>query len=279
MTKNIINLFDSPSNILGEGLFVDKNGVYWLDITCAKLFIKLNGKETRQYNLPEQASTILALNKEVFTLASETGLCTFNIRTSEWSQCVNFSEKEIDISIRANDACCIGFNTYFIGTMEKQPISKNGSLYIVKNNTIKNVYKKSIGIPNSFIPIDDRCFLVSDSLVRKVYKIELDSEIENIKSISLWLDLSNECYTPDGGCIDSLGNIYIAMWGGACINKYNASAELLSEYKLPVLNPTNCKLSFEQNILYVTSAREGLTTEELKQYPLSGSVYEIKVSD
>lgn len=112
--------------------------------------------------------------------------------------------------------------------------------------------------------------------------------------------------TPDGMTIDDDDNLWIACWNGSkvskvifihlCIwfprietTKYNVFFELaqvlhvdsktgkvLSEVKLPVERVTSVTFGGPNNdILYVTTMREGLTDEELKKQPDAGAVFSV----
>lgn len=269
-------IVEHPGNILGEGLHVCSTGIYWLDIIEKKLFVKLNEYNFQEFDLPEQASSIWKVDNQLIYLASESGICTFDLKANKWSVITSISEDDLSSSMRANDGAEIDDDCYFYGTMEKEPLGSNGSLYIATEQKIQKVYD-GIGIPNSFIRINEFSFLVSDSLKGLIYSFTFNAKFNAIVRQELWLDLSDSTYTPDGGCIDGKGNIYIVMWDGHCINKYDKSANLLSVLELPVSRPTNCKLSLDEKSLYVTSAREGLTMSDLKNSPNSGALFKIEL--
>jgi len=82
---------------------------------------------------------------------------------------------------------------------------------------------------------------------------------------------------PDGMTSDTDGNLWIAMWGGAQVTKWDPrTGRLLEQIPLPVLQPSSCIFGgADLNELYVTSARKGLSQEKLQEYPLSGGVFKI----
>ena len=277
MKNNKLKIFDQVNNTLGEGLFVSKNGVLWLDIKEAKLFCLFNKEPLIVYQLPEQASAIWKVINDTLFLASESGICTFNLNSRDWSVHSTYPVNNIKKDMRANDGCRIDDNTFLFGTMEKKPTGLNGSLYIAKSNKIIRIYD-GIGIPNSFIQISANNFLISDSFEKKVYLFTLNDTYRKVIDKQIWLDLSAKNYTPDGGCKDREGNIYLALWDGNCINKYDKDGGFIFSIKVPVLRPTNCKLSIDEDSLYVTSAKEDLTILELEENPHSGALFQIGLS-
>ncbi|GAB3818271.1 hypothetical protein GCM10028895_15300 [Pontibacter rugosus] len=83
---------------------------------------------------------------------------------------------------------------------------------------------------------------------------------------------------PDGMDIDTEGNLWIALHGGAAVACYNpATGEQLQKIKVPAVNVTSCTFGGpDLDTLYITTAREWLSEEQLEQYPLSGSMFEVK---
>lgn len=271
-----VSIFHQSNASLGEGLFVGKKALYWLDINNCLLMSKTYTGVVEQNSLPEQASAIWKIEQDIVFLASESGLCTFDLKTQKWQVITSIYNSSQNLSFRANDGGEILNGKYLFGTMEKKPSNLSGSLYLVDGVEIKEVFK-GIGIPNSFIKKSENELLISDSLCQKIYSFNFCSATQQLISQDLWLDLRGGLYVPDGGCIDSNENIYIAMWDGACINKYDLNANLLASYSVPAVRPTNCKLSNDEKFLYVTTATEGLLKDVLDMYPYSGSVFKIKL--
>ncbi len=84
---------------------------------------------------------------------------------------------------------------------------------------------------------------------------------------------------PDGAAADIAGRYWSAVWGQGRLHCYLPDGELLQSVELPTIQPT-C-LAFggpDGNLLFVTSAREGLNEAELEQYPKSGSLFVFKTN-
>jgi len=266
-------------NKLGEGLFVTTNCIYWLDILSSMLFIMdSSNKEIISYKLPEQASDIWKVDLERYVyLATESGVATFDIKAGSWILNAKLPSAEITSAMRANDGGVLTSEIYCFGTMAKSPVKDKGALYIFNGKKITKVYD-GISIPNSFIKLNDTQMLITDSLEQVVYKFTFAKDYSKIVEREIWVDHSADNITPDGGCIDKLNNIYMAIWDGFCIQKYDKHGMFLAKIPLNVPRATNCKLNANEDILYVTTATEGLTKKELQLYPDSGGVLEIKLT-
>ena len=82
---------------------------------------------------------------------------------------------------------------------------------------------------------------------------------------------------PDGMTSDMEGNLWIAMWGGAQVTRWNPNTgQLLEQIPVPALLTSSCIFGGkDRNELYITSARKALSDVELQKYPLSGGIFKV----
>ena len=73
---------------------------------------------------------------------------------------------------------------------------------------------------------------------------------------------------PDGMDIDDQGNLYIAIWGGSRIEKYNQEGQKVGELSIPALNVTSVCIAGGK--LYITTAMhdDGTPSE-----PMAGGLF------
>jgi sugar lactone lactonase YvrE len=79
-------------------------------------------------------------------------------------------------------------------------------------------------------------------------------------------------------CIDQEGMLWVAHYGGSGVYRWNpANGELIENIELPVPHITSCAFGgANMDTLLITTAQENLTSEQLKEYPLSGDVFLVK---
>lgn len=78
---------------------------------------------------------------------------------------------------------------------------------------------------------------------------------------------------PDGLAVDLDGGVWVALWGGAQVRRYSPEGLVTDVVDLPVDQPTSCTFGGEAgDILFITTARLGLSEEQLAAAPLAGSV-------
>jgi sugar lactone lactonase YvrE len=78
----------------------------------------------------------------------------------------------------------------------------------------------------------------------------------------------------DGLCVDADGCLWAAVWGTAELRRYAPDGRLDRTIELPVDQPTSCVFAGpELDVLVITSARRGLSVEELEGQPHAGGVF------
>lgn len=267
-----IKALNTSASGLGEGIFLDQEQMklYWVDINSSKLFHYdlIRNKLASTYELKNNPSCIFSVSESLLTYVDAEGINEICTITGTVSRIAGHIEHN-SIEFRANDGVVLADGRLIFGTMSFNPDREAGKIYTLDKNKMFNAYKLGIHIPNTFIVFNDNLY-ISDSLKQCTYtlKFKVDGLLDT-ESLTLWRDFSNCSYTPDGGCISQKGYLHIALWDGAAVGVFNQKGDVIKTISLPVLRPTNCIL-LENRWLYVTSAREGMTNAQLRQYPLSG---------
>jgi sugar lactone lactonase YvrE len=114
-----------------------------------------------------------------------------------------------------------------------------------------------------------------DTLDYNIKAYDFETDTGNISNERIVVSVKEPGYAPDGMTIDEEGMLWVAMWGGACVNRYNPfNGNLIGKVEVPALNVTACAFGgADMKQLFITTARKGLNGEQLQQYPLSGSLF------
>lgn len=81
---------------------------------------------------------------------------------------------------------------------------------------------------------------------------------------------------PDGLTVDEDGAIWVALWGGAAVNRYAPNGSLLATVPVPVERPTSCAFGGpDRATLFVTTARADLDEAGLARQPDAVRVFSI----
>jgi sugar lactone lactonase YvrE len=114
-----------------------------------------------------------------------------------------------------------------------------------------------------------------DSLTGCVDALQLAQDGSLVERTVL-ADLTTEG-TPDGLVVAEDGDIWIAMWDGSRVVKVSRDGVVAERLPVPAQRPTSLALN-NQGSMIVTSARFGMTPQELEESPLSGHVFIGKTS-
>ena len=266
-------------NELGEGIFFDNknNTLLWLDINKSMLFVFCN-KKLEKYKVAKNASAILFVEDEIVTLVDKEGINNFCLITRNATQISKTPTQYCSSKYRANDGIRLDNNLYMYGVMGQDPVKDNGAL-ILSENGESRIIMKDISIPNTFIRVPySNSLLITDSLKKKIFKFDFDSSWKKVIHKKEWLNFKDSDKIPDGGCISTSGRIFIAIWDGFEILEFDLEGNKVNKFEIPVPRPTNCTLNEKEDLLFVTSAYEGLSDFDRKKYPLSGSIFTVDLN-
>jgi len=268
------------SHNLAEGIIWDHHVelVLFVDILSMKLFrmhpISLD--ITDEYIFDEYVCWVqLTNNKNIYLLGMQSGLAIFNIKTCE----IKYLNKDIPqhTSQRLNDSFVDLFGRVWYGSMEHESSDMLSGVLVSYSSKIKIIiHDDGYGVTNGPIINHEGSHLFhTDSLKGVIYRFSLQLQDAELTDKIIFLQFDPNYGVPDGMCFDKKGNIYVAIWGGGRVNKYNSLGEFIYSYKLPAKYVTN--ISFGGKLLdklFVTTAihDEGNSTgSQLK----NGYVFEV----
>lgn len=258
-------LITNSSYSLSEGIMKSQcnNFVSWVDINNRKIVVYDIEKKTSKTFLTKFIPTcILSHTNQDLKILSDRGIVNFNIKEN-----VNRVEFHMDLEsqkMRTNDGCIIDKKIIF-GTMHLNPKQRSGGVFVFSNGKVKKI--DEMGIPNTFI-VYDKKILISDSMEQKIYSYDLCNFDKKI-----WLDLSGESFTPDGGCLSANNEIFICLWGNGKVLKLSFNGEIKKIYKLPSKYLTNC-VSIGKS-LFISSACEDKKSNESEFMKHQGRIFQI----
>lgn len=275
-------LFDAQAQ-LGEGPVWDSRTqtLYWLDI--------LN---RRVYAGPD---VLIELDDFIGCLAPrKDGGFILTKRFSFWTLELDLTQGKPDpikltlvLSLenepsdnRFNDGKCDPRGRFLAGTMDMNEKNPNGSLYSFDGKSISRLLG-GVTISNGLTwSPDHKTFYYIDTPTREVKAFDYDLETGVIASPRVAVRVPESFGWPDGMTSDVLGNLWIAMWGGAQVTVWNPNTgQLLEQIPVPALNASSCIFGGRDlNELYITSARVGMDEAALTRYPLTGGVFRIETN-
>lgn len=179
---------------------------------------------------------------------------------------------------RMNDGACDAAGRLWVGTMATDLTPSAGTLYCVTPELVVTPMLSHISISNGldWSP-DGRNLYFIDSLTRKVDVCDFEIATGEIQNRRTLFHTPNDIATPDGMAVDSEGTLWVAMWDGGCVRRYSTSGELIEIVELPVTRVTSVAFGGAQmDQLFITTARHGLSANQLLSEPLAGAIFVVE---
>lgn len=270
--------------IIGEGICWDEDSstLYWIDLLYNKIY---------RYNLETSTIKIIHVDQNVGCVAVrqngslvaglQHGLFFVDADTGELELISNPEQDKPEN--RFNDGECDCMGRLWAGTMSKKldsgagDTTPRGSLYCLDTDLSieKKIEKVTISNGIGFSPDNSTMYYI-DSPTMQVAAFDFDRETGNISNKRIVVEVSSEVGMPDGMTVDSEGSIWVAMWGGGAVVKYDPkSGRVMEKIEIPAQNVTSMVFGGENmDEMFVCTAK--LNTD-LNRYPDAGGVFRIKM--
>lgn len=272
--------FSESLSELGEALIwiQRRSSLFCVDILSSRLHEKaLMSDVLTTWYLPEVGSSIAEDENEAdcLWLVSERAVVRFDLTKGEYSPIVGIP---LSTGFRTNDGKVSPCGRYWFGSMLTSPELKKGQIFSIGKDKDVRVEASGIAIPNTFCWMPDGSVLISESMEQRCRRFMINSDTQTIKCALDFINLSDTSGTPDGGALDVNGNVWIAIWGASKVLCFSPNGEQLYELNLPAPKPSSCCFGGPDNdMLFVTTAKQGQSLEQLQQYPDSGKIFVIRL--
>jgi sugar lactone lactonase YvrE len=251
--------------------------LYWVDIHAGILhtFNPSSGAK-RTVSLGEPVGCVAPSRIGSLILALRSGFWTLNQPAGTLTQ---LAVPERIPGNRFNDGKCDPAGRFLAGTMDDAEEEASGSLYSLSSDGTLKSLLTGLRISNGLTWSPDyKTFYFIDTPTHLVMAYDYDLETGDIANPRPVVRLPPELGWPDGMTSDQEGMLWIALWGGAKVTRWDpATGRMVAAHPVPALNVTSCIFSGpDLSDLYITSARKGMSAAQLAEYPLSGGLFRLK---
>lgn len=269
-------------SMLGEGPVWDaaNNTILWVDIMgCAIHQLDRNNNAFHSIATPSMIGSFALCNDGNIVAALQEGFVFINRNTGEISA-IGDPEKHLPGN-RFNDGKTDPAGRFWAGSMSLTGETGTGNLYMLDGNL--NIHKKinKVSISNGLCWSQDlRYFYYIDTPTMEVVRYDYDNSNGEISNKTTVISIPGKEGYPDGMTMDNEGMLWIAHWEGWQVARWNPfTGEKIDAIHLPVSLVTSiCFGGENMDEMYITSARVGLTDEQLAEEPLAGSSFIIEYS-
>ncbi|HUJ41985.1 MAG TPA: SMP-30/gluconolactonase/LRE family protein [Opitutaceae bacterium] len=268
--------------LLGEGAIWNDaiRRLHWIDIEAHRVFTfdPATG-ENRACNVGQRIGTVVPRARGGLMLALQDGFASLDLETGRVTPPLRPPEHDPAV-VRFNDGKCDPAGRFWAGTIALRKGSKPlGRLYRLDADGSVRVMLHDVGNSNGIAwSLDRRTVYYIDTPLLRVDAFDYDNATGAIANRRAIISIPPGLGRPDGSTLDAEGMLWIALWDGWGVTRWNPqTGELLQTIRLPVARVTSCAFGGQDlGTLYITSARNGLTDEQLAAQPLAGGLFKVK---
>jgi len=264
-------IFDAQAT-LGEGPAWDAKTqtLYWLDILEKRVYA---GREMIA-QLDDYIGCLAPCKNGHLILGKRASIVDLDVDSAKQTVLSAVSESATN---RFNDGKCDPAGRFILGSMDMHKKNPTGFLYSYNGKTTTQLLD-GIRISNGLAwSADYKTLYYIDTPTREVKAFDYDLGSGEIANPRVIIRVAESLGWPDGMTSDMDGNLWIALWGGAGVVKWNPNTgELLERIPVPALHTSSCVFGGkDMNELYITSAQDEMSEADLKKYPLSGGLFKV----
>lgn len=267
---------------LGEGIWWDDRAsvLFWVDIMRKELHRLNNGYDELLSTFADYVGFCAPCMDKRIAVGCGTELLLFDpdSRTVEKLFKVDSDEP----NNRFNDGKCTPDGRIIAGTMNnalnesEDDLIASGSLFLIENGRCPKKLMSGMLVPNgiAFSP-DGRTLYHTDTWTQTIFAYKYDSATGCLSDKRPVVKIPPETGAPDGMTIAADGTLFVALWGGGAVKRFDpSSGDELMKIELPVRHATCCCFGGKGlDELYITTS--GIDAPEDK-YPLAGSIFMVR---
>lgn len=265
----------------GEGPVWDErnNNLYWVDLLAGTIYQgNIKTGQLSKKNVRQPLGSIALRESGGIVLAAHEGFGFTDMNEDAVIELFN-NPQPFFPETRFNDGKVDPLGNFVAGTMTFAGDKPIGSLFLLKPDRSVKCIEKDLLLSNGvdWSPDGTTCYL-ADTNAHCIYAYHYDIKNGGISNRKKFIEFKDNEW-PDGLCVDAGGNLWVAMWAGSSIMKFNVNGQLTDTIKLPVTHPTSCCFGGNDlSILFITTSKLVLSANQKSQQPWAGMILSIKTN-
>ena len=258
----------------GEGPFWDDRAsrLRFVDMLAGDVVTLLpTGTVTRRH-IDDVAAVIRARQDGGYVVAVEHG---FALLDAEWSR-----ERTVQAfdspAVRMNEGNIDPQGRFYCGSMAYDVSPGAGTLYRLDADLAVHSALDGVSIPNGLQwSADGTRAFHADTGTGRIDEYDFDAEDGRLLNPRPFVTLDEADGAPDGTAIDDEGGLWVALWGGGAVRRYDADGALSDVIELPATNVTACTFAGAgSSDLYITTSLQDVDAEA---EPAAGAIFRVDV--
>jgi L-arabinonolactonase len=269
-----LHIFDIK-NTLGEAVLWDARlgRAVWTDIQSSRFWQWQPGGEAESFPLPQRLGSIaLTETPGTYIGGFEHGFARFTPSSGAFEMLAPITAGHAHL--RLNDGRVDRTGTFWAGSMVEAKGRPHGSLWRYDGGGQATAFFDDIIIPNSLCwSRDGTQMYFTDTVRQSIRRYRFDPKLGPVGDPDVFATTVGQRF-PDGSCIDAEDHLWNAQWGSGEVVRYRPDGSIERRITLPVSQPSCVAFGGPNlDLLMITTAREGLSAEQLAAEPLAGALF------
>ena len=266
-------------DLLGETPFwsVGDGALYWVDIRShlVRRWTEATGKH-QAWQMPDICTGVVPASGGKLIVALRSTIHVLDPVTESIRELARVEPEEL--GNRLNEMRCDPTGHLWIGSMRDYGAAVSGSLYRIGSDLKPVRILADIRVPNGLAWSPDGRLMyfadTSEGFIR-CYPYATEDGSLGTGLVELGTSIPGGA---DGSAMDAEGYLWNARYGGGMIVRISPDGQVKERIKLPVSQPTACAFGGpDLRTLYITTARQRLDERTLKDQPLAGHVFCLRI--
>jgi len=270
------------NNILGEMPVWSsrRKQLLWIDVRRPELYAydPQNGN-VQAWPMPQVIGSFCERRAGGLLLALKSGIHLFDMDSGA---CQMWLDPETHLpNNRLNDGKCDRQGRFIVGSMYDGTRLPTGTLYSVDGEKTVTEMIHGITIPNSLAwSPEGRKMYFADTPTLKIMAYDYDADTGALSNACVFRDMADHPGRPDGSTVDADGCVWNAEVHASRVVRYTPEGKIDRVIELPASGVTSCGFGGNRmDTLYITTARQNLSTDQLAQQPLAGALFALHVGE
>lgn len=265
--------------ILGEGpVWDERTGrLWWVDIKAPAIHRFNPAKRAHdRWAAPEPVGALAIRRDGGLLLALRSGFAFYD---PDHGRMAHLASPEADVpGNRMNDGKCDVLGRFWVGTMDDAVIEPTGHLYRLDPDHRVTRFEAGFVVTNGMAwSRDGRRLYFTDTVAGAIWAYDFDMGEGRPGARRLFAQVPEADGRPDGACVDAEDHLWSAHWGGSRVTRYRPDGSIDRVVEIPAPQVTSCCFGGSGlDVLYVTTAHQGMDAAQRAAHPRSGDLFAVK---